>query len=149
MPSLLGSSTAPANPSELLRRVSADDTPLVFHCSAGKDRTGIAAALILTALGVPREQVFADYILTNSAMDLESELFRNNTGSIGIGEETSTLQRTSPEIRAPLLRAYPDYLHAAFAQIEADHGTVEKYLSERLQVSAEMLRRMREALLED
>jgi protein-tyrosine phosphatase len=39
--------------------------PLLFHCSAGKDRTGLGAALILTALGVSREQILADYVATD------------------------------------------------------------------------------------
>ena len=42
-----------------------DDAPLVFHCTAGKDRTGFAAALILSALGVPLPVVMQDYLLTN------------------------------------------------------------------------------------
>lgn len=49
----------------LFGQLLADDTPLVFHCTAGKDRTGFAAALILLALGVPREVVMQDYLLTN------------------------------------------------------------------------------------
>src|SRR5436309_1967722 len=50
--------------SELL----AGRAPLVFNCTAGKDRTGVAAALLLTALGVPRESVVQDYLLTNRYM---------------------------------------------------------------------------------
>ena len=46
------------------------NTPLAFHCSAGRDRTGVAAALILTALGVPRETVIQDYLLTNRYFQL-------------------------------------------------------------------------------
>jgi protein-tyrosine phosphatase len=132
----------------LLQRIATGTVPLVFHCSAGKDRTGIAAALILTILGVPREQISADYILTNTAMDLEAELFTRATGSIGIGDEYSMLSRTSPEIRAPLLRAYPEYLQAAFEQIDADHGSIETYLAERLGVTVDMQARMRSQLLE-
>jgi protein-tyrosine phosphatase len=132
----------------LLQRVAADDTPLVFHCSAGKDRTGIASALILSTLGVPRDQIFADYILTNSAMDLEAEHFTRGAGQIGIGDEYSMLHRTTPEIRAPLLRAFPEYLDAAFTQIESDHGSVANYLAERLGVSDELQQRMRVTLLE-
>jgi len=52
------------------RRVFAEllagHAPLAFNCAAGKDRTGVAAALLLTALGVPRETVIADYLLTNA-----------------------------------------------------------------------------------
>jgi protein-tyrosine phosphatase len=133
----------------LLQRVAADDTPLVFHCSAGKDRTGIASALILSTLGVPHEQIFADYLLTNSAMDLEAEHFTRRTGQVGIGDEYSLLQRATAEIRAPLLRAYPEYLGAAIAQIESDHGSIANYLIEQLGVSADMQQHMCDTLLED
>lgn len=51
---------------ELFRLLLASDAPLVFHCTAGKDRTGFAAALILLALGVPRDVVMHDYLLTNA-----------------------------------------------------------------------------------
>jgi protein-tyrosine phosphatase len=47
-----------------------DDTPLVFHCTAGKDRTGLAAALLLRALGVSQEVVDADYLLTLSLIHI-------------------------------------------------------------------------------
>ena len=46
----------------------AGDVPLAFHCTAGKDRTGVAAALLLTALGVPRTTVVEDYLLSNQHM---------------------------------------------------------------------------------
>ena len=50
---------------ELFEHLLSADLPLVFHCTAGKDRTGFAAALVLLALRVPREQVMADYLLSN------------------------------------------------------------------------------------
>ena len=50
---------------ELFRALEEDDIPILFHCSAGKDRTGIAALLILLALGVDRETALDDYMLTN------------------------------------------------------------------------------------
>ncbi|HEX7374558.1 MAG TPA: tyrosine-protein phosphatase, partial [Steroidobacteraceae bacterium] len=46
--------------------------PLLLHCTAGKDRTGFAAALLLTVLGVPRDLIVADYLLTNQAVDLRA-----------------------------------------------------------------------------
>jgi protein-tyrosine phosphatase len=49
----------------ILRRLAAGDLPAVEHCSAGKDRTGIFSAILLTALGVPREAVIQDYLHTN------------------------------------------------------------------------------------
>lgn len=133
---------------ELLARLAAGGTPLVFHCSAGKDRTGIAAALILTALGVPRETILEDYVLTNRVVDLEAELFVHPRTSIGVGDQHAHLTRIAPEARAPLLQARPEYLAAALAQIERDHGSVDAYLRSALGVTDARLRAIRDHLLE-
>ena len=54
---------------EAVRRVTTpDDHPLLFHCAAGKDRTGVVAALVLSVLGVDAEQIVADYVLTEAAL---------------------------------------------------------------------------------
>lgn len=55
--------------------------PLVFHCAAGKDRTGVLAALVLSILGVERPVIVEDYVLTQSRMDLIVERLRRNTDS--------------------------------------------------------------------
>jgi protein-tyrosine phosphatase len=132
----------------LFAELAAGEIPLVFNCSAGKDRTGLAAALILASLGVGNDDIVADYALTNTAVDLEHELFRHRRGSIGVGNEHAHLAGISREVRAPLLTADPQYLHAAFDQIRADHGSIESYLHSRLAVTPSQLARIRERLLE-
>jgi protein-tyrosine phosphatase len=134
--------------SDLFARLAAGELPLVFHCSAGKDRTGIAAALVLTSLGVPREAVFEDYALTDRVVDLEKELFQHPDSSIGVGDEHAHLARIGREARAPILRAMPEYLRAAFEAIETDHGSVAAYLKTQLGVSEPMLASIRQHLLE-
>jgi len=122
--------------------------PLLFHCAAGKDRTGLAAGLILTGLGVPREVVLEDYVLTNTAIDLEATLFSQRNPSIGVGDGHAHLAAVNREVRAPLLQALPEYLQAAFAQVELDYGSVNGYLEGPLGVTDEMLRAIRRHLLE-
>ena len=134
---------------DLFRKLAARELPLAFHCAAGKDRTGIAAALVLTSLGVPFDTVLADYMLTDSVVDLESSLFEHPRTSIGVGDEHAHLKRVRREARAPLLQARPEYLQAAIDKIEADHRSVPAYLRERLGVTDEMIRDMRDQLLED
>jgi len=95
------------------------DAPMVFHCTAGKDRTGVAAALILLALGVPREQVMQDYLLTN-------EVFRH---------PPMPRSDTPPEALAVLWRVQPGFLDAALQVVDAEHGGIERYLGERLRLS--------------
>jgi protein-tyrosine phosphatase len=109
----------------------------------------MAAALILTSLGVRIEDVLADFALTDQVVDLERALFDNPTGSVGFGNDQSYLRTLSPEVRAPLLKAAPEYLESAFEQLRKDHGSIEGYLRERLQVTDDAITRIRAHLLEE
>ena len=106
--------------------------PCLFHCTAGKDRTGFAAALILSALGVPRETVLEDYLLTNAHWDRG-------------GREPEGLPRAVYE---PVFVAREDYLAASCAALERDWGTVGAYLAREVGFGDAELARLREVLLE-
>ncbi|SFE16227.1 tyrosine-protein phosphatase [Paracidovorax konjaci] len=94
------------------------DVPLVFHCTAGKDRTGFAAAMILLALGVPRDVVMQDYLLTN-----------------GLYQRPAQLHGSAPDdVLNALWRVQEDFLEAALQAVESDHGGVDRYLAHRLGV---------------
>jgi len=105
------------------------DGPTLVHCAAGKDRTGLACALLHMALGVHRDDVIADYLLTNSSGDAEA---RVSDGMAEIrrifGEELDMDQ-----VRL-LMLVQPDYLEAALGAIEARHGGVSAYLADHLGV---------------
>ena len=125
----------------LFLMIAAGQLPLVFNCSAGKDRTGIVAALILSVLGVPRETVIEDYLLSNANVarlrtHLESDP-RYGPFIAGAGDAA-----------LPLLRAEASYLAAMFDSLEQHHGSVEAYLREALELPAETLPAIREALLD-
>lgn len=111
---------------ELLRRIAAGETPMVFNCSAGKDRTGGAAALVLAMLGVPRETIVADFTLTTRAVDLRKALLRRRSGS-GSRQRYS---RLPDHVMDALLAAYPGYISAFLDALDADFGSVEDYLAE-------------------
>jgi protein-tyrosine phosphatase len=101
---------------ELFQQLLKAEGPLVFHCTAGKDRTGVAAALILLAFGVSREQVMQDYLLTNEVFE-PPELLHS---------------RTPSEALTVLWRVQESFLGAALDAIEAEHGEVDRYLTHRL-----------------
>jgi protein-tyrosine phosphatase len=96
-----------------------DDSPLVFHCTAGKDRTGLAAALFLLALGVPIETVEQDYLLTN-------DVYRRPAFSDASVPE---------EALAVLWSVRSGFLQAALAAIDADHGGIERYFERRMKLT--------------
>ena len=117
---------------ELFEHLLHSDTPLVFHCTAGKDRTGLAAALILHALGVPRDVVVQDYLLTN-ALYQPPPLPHSDTPA---------------EALAVLWRVQTGFLEAAFEALQADHGGIERYLEQRLHVGPAARKALAERYLE-
>ncbi len=126
---------------EVFRRIAAGDLPLIFHCSAGKDRTGIAAALLLTLLGVPRDKVIEDYLLT--------ERFFERGCRLVISDPTSSrFASVDPAIWEPMMRAETGYIEAMFDTVLQRHGSVEAYLEQQLGVDAAMRERIRRELLE-
>lgn len=100
--------------------------PLVFHCTAGKDRTGFAAALILHALGVREDDIVHDYLLTNE------RLRPPEASKWGL----------EPEVARVLWRVQPEFLQAAFEAVDRDHGGVQAYLREGLGLGPEQRREL-------
>lgn len=126
--------------------LAAGRVPLAFHCSAGKDRTGIATGLILTALNVPRETILKDYALSDDFVDYEAAF----TGPEAMAPDNpyAFLAKLPREVRAPLLASDPAYLQAMFDTIEERDGNVLGYLKNRLGVDAEMIDSIRGNLLQ-
>ena len=117
-----------------------DDAPLVFHCTAGKDRTGFAAALVLMALGVDARTVMDDYLLSEyySKDSIESTL--------RLIRFVSLFRADLDEIRL-LLGVRAEYLQAALDSIEQKYGSVDVYLRDGLGVSDRARAALRERLL--
>lgn len=122
---------------ELFASLVAGQGPVVVNCTAGKDRTGIAAALVLTALGVPYETVKQDFLLSNGAPGM-------NTLSASI---SPMLARLPADVTAPLIGVDGAYLDAAFDQLRKDYGSIEGFLDRELQVGPEQIGRLRARML--
>ncbi len=115
-------------------------TPLLFHCSAGKDRTGVAAALILRALGVSDEQIIADYMLTNVLRPKTREFFMKKYAEYLPGENME-------EITQSILGVELDMIETALKVIDEKYPDFEEYLEKECDVTADMLSEMRNELL--
>lgn len=113
---------------ELFEHLLEADGPVVFHCTAGKDRTGLAAAFILSALGVSREDIVQDYLLTN-------DHFRPPRRSQTRAVPSIDSARLPDEALAVLWRVETGFLEAALQAIDADHGGMPRYLAQRLRLS--------------
>lgn len=125
---------------ELFLAVAQGPLPLVFHCAAGKDRTGIAAALLLDLLGVEREWIFEDYALTDAFFARGCELVASDP----LGHRFATVD---PAIWEPMMRADPAYLAAMFVTLEVRHGSVEAFVRDELGLDDGIVAAIRERLL--
>src|ERR1700676_4369423 len=110
-----------------------DRAPLVIHCTAGKDRTGFACALILHVLGVPDELIAEDYLLTNRFYR------RDPTASSDLPEEVTQV----------LARVEASFLAAAFDAIRDDYGDLENYLGDGLGLGAGERAKLQARYLDD
>lgn len=108
--------------------IASEDTPLVVHCAAGKDRTGVAIAVLLAALGVERHTILEDYLLTNSVGNFERFIETRQTSHLGLADAHQPLLSMPQEMREMLFVADADYLDAALNQIVHEHGGVAAYL---------------------
>lgn len=105
------------------------NTPLLFHCFAGKDRTGYAAALILRILGVSDADIFKDYLKTNEQRKQANELIIQNL------QATKQLSETQIAQLRPMLEVTSSDLEAAFTKIDDIYGDFNTYLEQGLQFS--------------
>lgn len=113
--------------SETLKFMAHDGGALLIHCAAGKDRTGTLAAIIQSALGVDRTTIFEDYMLTMTAIDIESFL---------VPAAAMMKQRHgrdySPEALRPMFGVEPSYLENSLKTI----GDMDSYISNTLGITS-------------
>jgi protein-tyrosine phosphatase len=112
--------------------------PLLFHCTAGKDRTGWLSAILLSALGVDREQIIADYLLTE----------QYNAGTNDYLLTVLADRIPDPQVAVPLLQARREYLEAAFGEADTLFGGMGGYLRDGLGLDDATLDLLRSHLLE-
>lgn len=117
---------------ELFSHLLESGEPTVFHCTAGKDRTGFAAALILRSLGVAQEDAMRDYLLTNERLRVPE----------------ASRHGLAPEVQSVLSRVQPEFLDAAFEAVDEDYGGIEGYFREGLGLREAQRQRLRELYLE-
>ena len=133
------SPAARASYATLLRDLATEEPPHLFHCTAGKDRTGWAAALLLEIAGVDRDTIVEDYLLTNEVSSSTREKYL-----------ALVAEHLGPEkvaVYEPTMVVEQGYLQAAYDAVDADHGSVEGYLRDGLGLDDDLLDELRARLV--
>lgn len=135
--SFVDADTAKAAYSELFTRLATDQGASVYHCTAGKDRTGWATAVLLTLLGVSRETVMQDYLLSNSYY-LNSPTVQAQLMALPSGKRA---------IDRRFMAVYPAYLQASLDRVEEKYGSMEAYAKQGLGLAPDLILQLRNKLL--
>jgi len=109
---------------------------MLFHCTAGKDRTGIGAALVLSALAVSRQTILKDYAATDVYWQAGREQSLQRMAQAGLSAEAVNAYR-------PLMAANPAYLAGTFATIDKQYGSVDKFLAKEMDLTPKKLAALR------
>ena len=113
---------------------------VVFHCTAGKDRTGVVAALLLSFLGVDRVTVMNDYLLTNKRV-----LFKANMAYVGL-----LITKGNPKLAHKIKHyflAEPNFIKAALNQLEKDFGSLEEFFKQKLGFTEDETKKIKDKFL--
>ncbi|MEV4657489.1 tyrosine-protein phosphatase [Micromonospora sp. NPDC049301] len=117
-----------------------ENLPLVYHCSAGKDRTGWLTVILLTVLGVDEAAIRAEYLRNNALTDSLRAVI------------VEAMRRRQPELDVdavlPVLEVRPEYLDAGYQEVRRVHGSFDGYLRDGLGLTDETRMALREHLLE-
>lgn len=113
-----------ASYARLLTSLATGDLPQLFHCTAGKDRTGWAAALLLEIAGVERDTILADYLLTNEVSSA------TRTKYLALIAEHLGADKAA--VYEPTMVVEESYLQAAYDAVATDYGTIDGYLRDGL-----------------
>lgn len=136
----------------LFAELAAGRAPLAFNCSAGKDRTGMGTALVLSVLGVPRETILADYALTQvyTPPSMYKAMMASGGGAKKGGMTAEQLQafaRMPPEVLDVMMGSDPGVMRLALAEVDRKYGGPIALTKAKFGMTDDKIAAMRKAYL--
>lgn len=126
---------------ELIKKVAYGDDALVYHCTAGKDRTGWASAVILSLLGVSRAEIVKDYMASNQYL---AEKNKRTLAMVKAADPTFVAQHLED-----VMTVRPEFIEAAFHEVDVQFGSMENYAQNALGLDAGTIQQLKNRLLSD
>ncbi|WP_229434834.1 MULTISPECIES: tyrosine-protein phosphatase [Nocardia] len=122
-----------------LRDVAGAPGAVLYHCTAGKDRTGWMTAILFSVLGVPDGQIYQDFLASNANLAAGNKALLDNLVAQGLVED--------PELWEPILGVQREFLDAAFDQVRRSYGSMDEFLTAGLGLDTATLDALRSALV--
>jgi len=136
---------------KMLLRLAEGELPLVFHCAAGKDRTGVAAALVLSLLGVDHEQIVQDYLLTQQ--EIQHLLEDWMSGGAGHEDDSEDFQKKLASyprnVVQPVFDADQSYIETLLNYVDENYGGFRQYALQVLALTTDDIEKLKHRLLTD
>ncbi|MBC1502599.1 tyrosine-protein phosphatase [Listeria booriae] len=123
--------------------IEKEEVPFLFHCTAGKDRTGVLGALLLKLLDVPENTILADYELTNQYADNILGEMQGLVNAFSNSEKKIDLENFRP-----MAEARPAYLEIAFDEMQKEYGSVDAYLEKGIGITSSEKAKFQTMMLE-
>ena len=128
--------------SDFIKIILEKREPILFHCTAGKDRTGFAAALILYLLDFNMNYIYNDYLHSNTCLE------GNVSGLLTYIANLMNVSEERAQLLMPLLIVDKEYLDEAFITANAVHGSFDNYIADKLNITPDMIGELRNYLLD-
>ncbi|QLY34889.1 tyrosine-protein phosphatase [Nocardia huaxiensis] len=122
------------------KEIANSSGPILYHCTAGKDRTGWMTAILMSALNVPKGQIYNDYLASNDNLAAGNQAILDGLVASG--------RVTDPSLFEPVLGVDRSYLDAAFDQAEQSYGSMDGFITNGLGIDAATLDKLKAKLLD-
>ena len=125
---------------------------ILWHCAAGKDRAGFGAVILQEIFGVSREDIFADYMLTNSYVmkEVEAQIEKHRSKLMEFyGDQTEKIFPSYCEVIANMMEARTEYLEAVYQCVKEDYEDFSSYVEKGLNISESEQAELRSIFLEE
>jgi protein-tyrosine phosphatase len=131
---------------QMFNELKNSDDATLFHCTAGKDRTGVAAALILHTLGVDEDIIMQDYVMSESLLQPEDLMPAPKEGEKP-NPQLAMLAHLPQGALQALMGTRESYLNAAYAEMVSQSGSVDAFIRDELGVNAQDIQLLRSKYL--
>jgi protein-tyrosine phosphatase len=129
---------------KVLGELAKTNGPALIHCTAGKDRTGVTVAVLMTLLGASREDVSHEYMRSNESVEAQ---LRRQKAREQAGKDVNGISGVDPAVLKTMMGTDSSYMESMFREIDAKYGSFDGYTRDGLKLTAAQIAQLRKNLI--